>query len=389
MRILHVVFDFVPGNYIGGVSKVVHELAVQQAQMGHQVTVFTPQGRPEAETAPALPTGITVQTIQSMGLKTARQCLNQLVQKHNVVHSHNTFDLLNRHVALASRDHRVPLFFHVHGALDPVIVNAYVKKAPKKHIYIRLVERRNLNLAQGVFALTSLEAKQIRSWRVSSRIHVVPNGTHSFEAPSQAEIDKFISRFPNIADKQVILYLGRIDPKKGLDVLIDAFKKISDKFPQAVLALAGNRDEVSSYTQQLDEQIQRNGLQDRIVWMGFLDETEKRNALATAQVFSHVTVSEGMPMSVLEAMAAGLPTIISPGCYMDEAVKSKAVVVASYDAQSLSQQLSNLLIHPELGEEMRENARKYIVTHHDWSVITQQINHVYEEVIARRKRRKK
>ncbi len=384
MRILHVVVDFIAGNYLGGVSKVVYELSVQQAGMGHQVTVFTPQTR-QGISPVALPDGITVQTTQSMQMGTVQQCLNALVPQHDVAHGHNTFHSLNRQLARASRDNRVPLFFHVHGALDPVIVNANSRKALKKHLYIRLVERRNLNLAQGIFALTSLEKKQIRSWRIWPRIHVVPNGTRGFDAPTAAEVNEFKSRFPAIAEGQMILYLGRIDPKKGLDVLLNSFQTISAEFPRSVLALAGDREEAPPYTRQLDEQIQSLGLQNRVVWMGFLDEAKKRNALAMAQVFSHVTMSEGMPMSVLEAMAAGLPTIISPGCYMDKAIQSRAVLLADYNAPALAAQLSNLLNYPDLRAELRNNAQQHIADNHDWSVITEQINRVYEDVISKRR----
>ncbi|RYD79468.1 MAG: glycosyltransferase [Sphingobacteriales bacterium] len=316
MKILHVVYDFTPGDFRGGIAKVVYELAFEQAQQGHEVTVFTPVVRQVPSTG--LPTtNINVQTLQTLKLNNTSQAIYELTRQHDVVHSHNTFHRLNSYVAAAGRRSGTPAFFHVHGALDPVVVNTGIMKAIKKHIYIRLIERRNLNAAQGVFALTKAEEEQIRKWHVVSAVHVVPNGIKPPKSPSSADLEEFNARYLGLAGARVILYLGRINPKKGLELLIEAFGNVASKFPEAVLVLAGDRGAMPDYVHQLDTQIEKAGLQKRVIWTGFLNEFEKCKAFAMAEVFSHVTVSEGMAVAVLEAMAAGVPTIVSPGCYME------------------------------------------------------------------------
>ncbi len=388
MKIFHVVYDFTPGDYRGGIPKIVYELAVQQAKSGHQVTVFTPHVRQEFASSTSLPDGIVVQTLQTMGNSSVLQCIKELAAQHDIVHSHNTFHLLNKYVASASRETHIPAVFNVQGALDPVVVNKGFVKSIKKHFYIRLVERKSLNSASAIFALTEQEKHQIEYWGINTPIHVVPNGIKFLESPKPENVEKFRDSYPTVRDAQVIAYVGRINPKKGIDILIDSFARIAKEFPKAILVLAGDLYEVPSYVTQLEAQIEKMGLQKRVIWTGFLNEVEKLNVFSIADVFSHVTASEGMAISVLEAMAFGVPTIVSPGCYMDDAVKQKAVLLSNYDVDSLSTQLSNLLNDPELREDLRKNGQKHIAAHHDWSVIAEQINKVYEDIIAQKNRKK-
>lgn len=381
MKILHVVYDFSPGRYPGGVPKVVYELASQQVKDDHRVSIFTPQllGGTLGATSEAITTeeGFTVYTPNSLGGMNSSACLQSLAANYDVLHSHNTYLSLNRDAVVAARRARVPICFHAHGALDPVAVNMGVLKALKKRAYIRLVERRNLNQAQCVFALTENEKRQIARWGVTSEIVVVPNGIARFIEPTSAERGSFLLRHPELSSAEIVLYLGRVNSKKAIEILIDAFGRIASKFPHTKLVIAGDKDEHLEYTRRLEARIKELALDARVVWAGFVDENEKRSLLKLATVFSHATHSEGMAISVLEAMAAKLPTVVSPGCYMNQAVADGALVCADVEAGSLAREISLLLADSGARSELARKAACYVEKHHDWKVISGEITRHY------------
>lgn len=385
MKILHVVYDFSPGRYPGGVPKVVYELASRQVKDDHRVSIFTPQllggtlGATTATTTAPITTeeGFTVYTPNSLGETTNSACLQRLAANYDVLHSHNTYLSLNRDAATAARRALVPICFHPHGALDPVAVNMGLLKSLKKRAYIRFVERRNLNQARCVFALTENEKQQIARWGVTSEIVVVPNGIARFTEPTSAARESFLLRHPELDSAELVLYLGRINSKKAIEILIDAFGRIASEFPRAKLVIAGDKDEHPEYTRALEAQVKELALRARIVWTGFVDEHEKRSLLKLATVFSHATHSEGMAMSVLEAMAAGLPTVVSPGCYMNQAVADGALVCADVEVGALAREISRLLAGAGGRSELARKAAGYVEKHHDWKIISREITRHY------------
>jgi poly(glycerol-phosphate) alpha-glucosyltransferase len=375
------VYDFSPDKYPGGIPKVVYELACQQVKDGHQAYIYTPQllgGQLGLSDKPfRSEEGFVVYTPQSMGGMKSTDCIRQLARESDVIHGHNTYLPLNRYTVAAGRESNVPVYFHVHGALDPEAVKMGVTKAMKKQAYIRLVERRNLNRARCVFALTQDEKRQIQGWGINSPIAVVPNGINPFIEPTEEERQRFINAHKGFDDSETILYLGRINPKKAIEVLIDAFAIISGSCRSVRLVIAGDREECPAYTRKLDVLIKSHALEERITWTGFVGEVEKRSLLAHANVFSHATYSEGMAMSILEAMSAGLPTVVSSGCYMNRAVERGAAICAEMNASSLAGILKLLLGDADLREEFGRRAKNYVRAQHNWEVISRQITEHY------------
>ena len=110
-------------------------------------------------------------------------------------------------------------------------------KARKKHFYYNLFEKPTLEQASAIQVLASSEAEQVKSLGFQNSI-VVPNGIHQEQFETLPEPELFYQKFPGTWNKSLILFLGRIDPKKGLDLLAPAFAKTHNKFPQTHLIVA-------------------------------------------------------------------------------------------------------------------------------------------------------
>src|SRR5689334_14996511 len=126
MKILHIVYSCIPGNFRGGIPKIVYELSQAQVQLGHEVTIYTTEFNSSVRVqvpfdAPIKSEGIYIQYFpvtnpRWMQSPNMRRTLLDSAKQYDVIHSHNTFLALNRYVAEAHRDSGIPIFYHTHGA---------------------------------------------------------------------------------------------------------------------------------------------------------------------------------------------------------------------------------------------------------------------------------
>ena len=176
----------------------------------------------------------------------------------------------------------------------------------------------------------------------------------------------------------VVLFIGRIIHKKGLHNLVDAMDAIRRQLPDAVLVICGGRDQDRGYVAALDAQIARLKLEDHMRWAGFVNEEEKRAAFAACSVFAHPSYSEGMAMAVLEAMSFGVPTVVTPGCYMDRAVASGALKLAEQSPGSLTEVITGLLRDRQLAGQLGARGRDYVAKNHSWQAIASRLADIYD-----------
>jgi glycosyltransferase involved in cell wall biosynthesis len=341
LKILQIVYSCIPGNYRGGISKIVYELSQAQAQLGHAVTIYTTNYNSSILAQVPLETPIKHENINIhyfpvtfrkwMWSSEMQRVLDTSAADYDIIHGHNTFLALNRYVAEAGRKYKIPIFYHTHGALDPIVINQGMAKRIRKLLYIHLIEKANYRFAAGLFANTIYEVRQIRDQGIETPVYIAPNGVSikSIEA-YHTYAENFRRNHKIDVDQPCILFIGRIVPKKGIHLLLRAFEKLHDQFPIVLLVIGGDRKQDLSYVADLDKFIIERSLEKNVVWTGFLDEEAKIGAFGAASIFSHVSKSEGMAMSILEAMGAGLPVIVSSECYM-----SKAAPIRSCHRNSL------------------------------------------------------
>jgi glycosyltransferase involved in cell wall biosynthesis len=375
MIICHVVYECVPGSFVGGVQKMVYEFGLAQSAQGDRVEIWTVGLGPDIE----LNDRLRIRYFPGRVQWSSPALCRALVAEHrrfDIIHSHNTFLPLNRAVAQAALG-GAKVFFHAHGALDPQFLRGAAVRAWKKRIYNRLFERPNFNAAAGVFGLTKEECRQLVAFGTKTRIYEVGNGIVPAGPLQAVDGVAFRLRQQIAPTAPVLLFVGRITHKKGVHYLVDALARVRREIPNAVLVLAGGRDMDRPYVATLDRQIAALGVQDAVRWVGFLDEREKRSAFAAATVFFHASYSEGMALAILEAMSFGVPTIVTPGCYMDEAVEAGALCLAEQSAAGLAQAALRLLRDPAAGRELGRRAQERICRHHGWGAIAARLREIY------------
>jgi glycosyltransferase involved in cell wall biosynthesis len=202
---------------------------------------------------------------------------------------------------------------------------------------------------------------------------------NDFQELPNSEI--FYQKFPEIRNKTLILFLGRIDPKKGLDLLAIAFKKIHIQFPDTHLILAGP-DNIN-FSPTVKDYFSEVNCLDAVTFTGMLTGTLKYATLAAADIYVAPSYSEGFSVSVLEGMASGLPCVITTGCNFPEAIGEKAALVVDIDATQIDDAILWCLANPEESRQMGDRARKLIFEKYTWDNISKIMIETYTNILTK------
>ena len=304
------------------------------------------------------------------------QWLFEHITDYDLVSTNAIFSLTNFPAYWACQQHQVPYIITPRGMLEPWALSY---KSWKKSIYYTLLEKPALQNAKLIQMLASTEAEQIKPLNLKTPITIAPNGIHRQDFEKLPNPELFYQQFPDTRNKTLILFLGRIDPKKGLDLLATAFGKIQTQFPQAHLIVAGP-DNIG-FLPKAKDYFAKAGCLEAVTFTGILTGSLKYAALAAANIYVAPSYSEGFSMSVLEAMASGLPCVITTGCNFPEAAKANAAYVVDINADAIANALTNCLQSPQEAKEMGTRARQLIFEQYTWDSIAKKLIQVYTAII--------
>jgi len=180
----------------------------------------------------------------------------------------------------------------------------------------------------------------------------------------------------------VILFLGRINWKKGLDILVKAYALLAQRRDDVHLLIVG--DDQRSYAEKVRRWIADYGIPDRVTFTGMLTGREKLEAYAGSDLFTLPSYSENFGMAVLEAMACRLPVVISDQVGVSKEVsEAKAGLIVDTDAKQLAEGMEHLLDNPHIRKKMGENGRQLVEEKFLLDTVAKKMINVYAEIINR------
>ncbi len=285
---------------------------------------------------------------------------------HDVVHQHGIWQAFSASVLGWRRRTGRPIVVSPRGMLSPWALR---RSAWKKGIAAKGYERANLTGARILHALTPAEQADILAWAPGSEVVVIPNGVDP--APTLLPVG------PSRMGQKTLLFLGRLDPKKGLSELIHAWALAKDRLPGWRLAIAGWGE--IAYDRTLRQQAAWLGIGDTIAFTGPLYGARKAHALASADAFVLPSYSEGQPMAVLEAWAAGLPVLMTRACNLNEGFAAGAAVEIETGPGRLATQLTDSLNRPDL-PEFGLRGRKLVAERFSWDITAAAHVDVYRSI---------
>ena len=202
---------------------------------------------------------------------------------------------------------------------------------------------------------------------------MIPNGVFIPEAISP---EPFLNAYPELRGRRVVLFLSRLHGKKGVDLLVRAWKLAAVKVPEAVLVLAGpDSDGMGSALREITV---AEGTQASVVFTGMLGSQMKWSALAAAECMVLPSHSEGLSMSVLEAMGAGVPALVTPQCNMPWIAELGAGWLTAPQTDAIQEALVHILSRTtEANAASGALARNIVRQSYSWASVAERMAEVY------------
>lgn len=300
------------------------------------------------------------------------------IADYDLVHTNAIFSIPNLPAYWACQYHHIPFVVTPHGMLEPWSLSY---KAGKKKFYYTWLEKPALKKAAAMHMLAAPEAEQIKMLGLPTPLVVIPNGVRDRDFQVLPEETLFAQKFPQTQGKKLILFLSRIDPKKGLDLLAIAFSQVHTKFPETHLAIAGP-DNIG-FLPTAQGYFAQAGCLDAVTFTGMLTGSLKLAAIASASIFVAPSYSEGFSISILEGMAAGLPCVITTACNFPEAAFADAAHVVEPNGDRIAEALIQCLQYPETAKQMGDRARQLILEQYTWDRIAAKLIELYKSILTR------
>ena len=391
MRILHVIPWLAP-RY-GGPAILVPQACVGLAEREHHVEIVTTNAdRPGVLD---VPTGRLIEWAGAAttfhpisapkGYVTSWSMLADLFRREStfdVVHIHYLYRFHGLAAAAVARARAVPYVIQAHGSLDPWHRQ---QKRRAKDLYHALVQDPIIRGAAAVVCTSRREEASIRDLGYTVPTWVIPIGidTDDLRVPGVPDLAAATGIG---ADARVVTFLGRISEKKGVPLLVDAFRMTATAFPQAHLMIAGPDDE--GIARGLAPMIAEAGLADRISFLGVVGGPQKRALLQRSDVFVLPSADESFAVAVAEAMAVGCPVVVSPEVAIEDVVRaSGAGLVVERDPSAIANAIATILSEPARAAAMGAAGRRVVDEQFSWPTVAAQMEAMYEAIVSASRRK--
>jgi glycosyltransferase involved in cell wall biosynthesis len=369
-----------------GQSLVVANTANQLAAAGHTVTVLATdcgyRGR-EVSQFVAFSPQVAVHIFPVTGALSRRlyhsTALIEWVYEHIA-----EFDVLDMHgiwswsvgaLADAFHIHRKPYVLTPHGAMTRY---DWRKGRWKRALFYRLKLSDVWNLADAVRFLSKGEEEQ-SYYPAHGRSAVVPNGVDLEPMPTVQQRTAARQQLGIAADSQVLLFLGRITHQKGVKEIVAAFEVAAQQLPNLRLYLVGPAE--GRYGEEVLAQIQQSPVHDRIVAPGAVFGDARNAYFRAADVFITLSHNEGLSLAHLEALAHGLPMVLTASSNLDQLETYGAGIFTTHDPKQVAQDIVKLMADPATLAVASVQAQRLIAENFSWQHVVPQLVALYQQVI--------
>ncbi|MGD1902052.1 MAG: hormogonium polysaccharide biosynthesis glycosyltransferase HpsP [Geitlerinemataceae cyanobacterium] len=294
--------------------------------------------------------------------------------KFEITHIHALFSPVSSLSAWICRLRRLPYILRPLGTLDPADLR---KKRWLKQIYVALLEGPNLKQAAAIHFTATDEAKISERFGASTPHFVLPLGV---ELPAPVTDRSCLDDLAIDPARPLLLYMSRIEPKKGLDLLIPALEKVAASGLDFQFVLAGANPQDPDYEQGILKQIQDSTIAARTIATGFVTGDVKAALLDRADLFVLPSYYENFGIAVAEAMVAGAPVLISNRVQIWDTIReTDSGWVVPCKMEAIAAALTEALSLPDRREQCGTNARNCALERYSWDAIAERALELYRQ----------
>jgi glycosyltransferase involved in cell wall biosynthesis len=303
--------------------------------------------------------------------------LSENVRAFDIVHAHALFSYATIPACRNAIAHDVPLVLRPLGTLDEWCL---AHKPWKKLPYLRLIERRHLEHAAAIHVTSASERDSLSALGFGDKARVIPLGVD--HVATDAYVRTIHAQASHRAELN-ILFLSRLHPKKGLPLLIAALGRIRSDI-RFMLRVAGTGP--TAYVKELKSLAARAGIGDRVAFLGHVDGVRRNELFEWADLFVLPSYQENFALAAAEAMAAGVPLIVSKSVGIASEAEAAAIVIPPGDIPALEGAIRRLAADPRLRMRMALEGRALVEQRFTWEVASTALMALYDELsIARRR----
>lgn len=381
LRIVHVYNWLDPA--VGGPPRVIVGLAAGQQRMGHEVR-FISSDRQDAPEVQALlsahlhpvPPRTTVRPKFFRPVVNRRR-LRRALEDADVAHLHGIWPPVSLLASQMCRKMGIPYVVAPHGSLH----GAALRERPLRKLvgmwalgYGEMVRH-----AAAIHALNDEEAEGAAWVTLPDRVEVIPNGVFPETFEQKPLPGVFRGMLPELGDAPYILFLSRLHPGKGLDLLGEAFGRVARRHPEVHLVVAGDDHGARA---DLEARLRRHGVRDRAHLVGHVSGARKDAAFAESAVFCLPSRHEGFSMAITEALAWGRPVVITQTCHFPDVAREDCGIITRLDADDIAEALSAMIGDPVRAEAMGQRGRLLVTKRFTWPALAERSVDLYRELIS-------
>jgi glycosyltransferase involved in cell wall biosynthesis len=385
LKILFVLPAYYPALDYGGPIPVAQDLAQRLTARGHEVTVLTTNLLTRNSKLGNKTEEREVEGIRTVYLNSVARYhwvgitpdifryLRRELDRFDVVHVYGYREFINLAVARWARAVGKPYVLQALGTTTRM-----KRSLGKKLVYDTLFGSSILKNTAALIAKSEVERQQYEAVGIPpERVALVPNGMEIPEEARRVVPGNFRKAY-GIGDSEILLlFLGRIDPIKGLDLLIKTFARV--KGARVRLAIVGPDEGLQGEFERLARE---RGVGDSVVFTGGLYGAQKWEAYTDADVYVLPSVFENFPRTVLEAMVCGTPVVITDRCGIASQVRDRAGIVVPYEEGALAGALQRLLDDRKLREKLGEGGRRVLEEEFSWEPVVEKVEALYGRALA-------
>ena len=392
MRVLQIVPSI--SLIYGGPSQMVRGFAQALAAAGAEVTILTTNANGDSGQSPLdVPLGVPVKennyTVRYFACSPWRRYkfsagllrwLHQHGHEYDLAHIHALFSPLSTAAATVARWQGLPYVLRPLGTLDPADLQ---KKKWLKQIYGRLLEAPNIAGAAALHFTSPIEAEVSHRFGAQAQDWVIPLGVQPLSELPDEERQRVLAQLKIPPHRPLVLYLSRLDPKKGLDLLLPALEQVAARGVDFHLVLAGGNPQEPGYERAVGDRIRTSPLGNRTTLTGFVTGPAKAALLQAADLFVLPSYYENFGIAVAEAMAAGVPVVVSKGVYIwPDIAASDSGWVCELSVESVALALAKALENSAQRQLRGQQARIYAQNSYEWGAIAQKTLAAYTTVLS-------
>lgn len=317
------------------------------------------------------------------------RALREKIQSFDLVHVYSVYGFPTAAATHFCRIHGRPYLLHPHGSLDP-----YLRRRHRfrKWLYTKLLLQRSFRHASAILFNSSEEMRLAGDWpglnlpaangRSAPKKFVAYVGVEDewFEEANPAARERLMRKFPQLNLRRLVVFFGRLNFKKGLDILARAFARVARDREDLHLVLAG--PDSQGYGQKVRGWLKEGGVLEKTTYTGPLAGEDRFALMHAAEVFVLPSYTENFGAAVAEAMACAVPVVISDRVNIwPEVAQVGAGQVVRCDPQETAQALLTILDDPARGKEMGQRGRRLVAEKMTWRKVGEQMVEVYQEIL--------